>query len=191
MRGYFGRDILATLNQPGTHLPSHCDRLLTTGIDMTAGSLGQGFSAAVGMALAARIDGKGYRTYCIVGDGEQQEGQIWEAAMYAASRKLDNLAVLLDDNGMQIDGLTDDVNSVRPMEGRWSAFGWKTTTVDGHDFAQLADALALARDTKGRPTAIVMKTVKGKGISAAENKVGSHNMPFSAEDAQAALRELQ
>lgn len=122
MKGYFDKETLLTLNQPGTRLPSHCDMKLTTGIDMTAGSLGQGLSAAVGMALAARMERKDYRVYCIVGDGEQQEGQIWEAAMYAGSQELDNLVVLVDDNGMQIDDYTDAINAVRPLDKRWEAF---------------------------------------------------------------------
>ena len=191
MKGYFGLDLLGTLNQPGTTLPSHCDMRLTTGVDMTAGSLGQGLSAALGMALAGRMDKKGYRVFCIVGDGEQQEGQIWEAAMYASSQKLDNLIVLVDDNGMQIDGHTDDVNAVRPLDRRWSAFGWEAITVNGHDFLGLANAFATARTVKNRPTAIIMDTVKGKGISVAEGKISSHNMPLSAEETAAALLELQ
>jgi transketolase len=191
MRGYFSRDMFSTLNRPGTRLPSHCDMRLTTGVDMTAGSLGQGLSCAVGMALAARMDKKSCRTFCILGDGEQQEGQIWEAAMFAAARELDTLTAILDDNGMQIDGMTDDINSVRPMEHRWSAFGWATTVVDGHDFEALDKAFAFARNTQGKPTAIVMKTVKGKGISIAENKYQSHNMSLTPEQTEAALRELQ
>ncbi len=191
MRGYFGRELLATLNQPDSCLPSHCDMQRTIGVDMTAGSLGQGLSAAVGMALAARLDKKDYRVFCIVGDGEQQEGQVWEAAMYAGSRKLDNLVVLLDDNGLQIDGPTSEINAVRPLDTRWAAFGWETTVVDGHDFGQLHEAFALARRTRGKPTAIVMNTVKGKGVSLAEGKVASHNMAFTVEDAAAALRELE
>ncbi len=168
MKGYFDKEILLTLNQPGTRLPSHCDMKLTTGIDMTAGSLGQGLSAAVGMALAARMERKDYRVYCIVGDGEQQEGQIWEAAMYAGSQELDNLVVLVDDNGMQIDDYTDAIN-----------------------FSDLEAALTHARTIKKRPTAIIMATVKGKGLSVAEGKLSSHNMPLSPEDVAAALQELQ
>ena len=183
--------LLLTLNQPGTNLPSHCDMKLTTGVDMTAGSLGQGLSAAIGMALAARMDHKDYRVYCIVGDGEQQEGQIWEAAMYAGSQELDNLVVLVDDNGMQIDGYTDALNAVRPLEKRWEAFGWAALRVDGHNFAELEAALKHARTIKKRPTAIIMSTVKGKGISVAEGKLGSHNMPLSPEDVAKSLQELQ
>ena len=164
MKGYFDKEILLTLNQPGTRLPSHCDMKLTTGIDMTAGSLGQGLSAAVGMALAARMERKDYRVYCIVGDGEQQEGQIWEAAMYAGSQELDK---------------------------RWKAFDWKTLCIDGHNFSDLEAALTHARTIKKRPTAIIMATVKGKGLSVAEGKLSSHNMPLSPEDVAAALQELQ
>ena len=191
MRGYFDKALLLTLNQPGTNLPSHCDMKPTTGVDMTAGSLGQGLSAAIGMALAARMDHKDYRVYCIVGDGEQQEGQIWEAAMYAGSQELDNLVVLVDDNGMQIDGYTDALNAVRPLEKRWEAFGWAALRVDGHNFAELEAALKHARTIKKRPTAIIMSTVKGKGISVAEGKLGSHNMPLSPEDVAKSLQELQ
>ena len=151
MKGYFDKETLLTLNQPGTRLPSHCDMKLTTGIDMTAGSLGQGLSAAVGMALAARMERKDYRVYCIVGDGEQQEGQIWEAAMYAGSQELDNLVVLVDDNGMQIDDYTDAINAVRPLDKRWEAFGWATLCIDGHNFSDLEAALTHARTIKKRP----------------------------------------
>jgi transketolase len=191
MRGYFSKDLFTTLNQPGTRLPSHCDMRLTTGVDMSSGSLGQGLSCAVGMALAARLDRKNRRVFCILGDGEQQEGQVWEAAMYAAAQKLDNLVAILDDNGMQIDGMTGDINSVRPMEQRWSAFGWATTVIDGHDFGELEKAFAFAGNTRGQPTAIVMNTVKGKGISIAENKCASHSMSFTPEQIEEALRELQ
>ena len=169
MKGYFDKETLLTLNQPGTRLPSHCDMKLTTGIDMTAGSLGQGLSAAVGMALAARMERKDYRVYCIVGDGEQQEGQIWEAAMYAGSQELDNLVVLVDDNGMQIDDYTDAINAVRPLDKRWEAFGWATLCIDGHNFSDLEAALTHARTIKKRPTAIIMATVKGKGLSDAQH----------------------
>ena len=191
LMGFYPMEEAYTLNQPGTRLPSHCDMKLTTGIDMTAGSLGQGLSAAVGMALAARMERKDYRVYCIVGDGEQQEGQIWEAAMYAGSQELDNLVVLVDDNGMQIDDYTDAINAVRPLDKRWEAFGWATLCIDGHNFSDLEAALTHARTIKKRPTAIIMATVKGKGLSVAEGKLSSHNMPLSPEDVAAALQELQ
>ena len=131
------------------------------------------------------------RVYCIVGDGEQQEGQIWEAAMYAGSQELDNLVVLVDDNGMQIDDYTDAINAVRPLDKRWEAFGWATLCIDGHNFSDLEAALTHARTIKKRPTAIIMATVKGKGLSVAEGKLSSHNMPLSPEDVAAALQELQ
>lgn len=191
MKGYFDKEMLLTLNQPGTKLPSHCDMRLTTGVDMTAGSLGQGLSAAVGMALAARMERKAYRVYCIVGDGEQQEGQIWEAAMYAGSQGLDNLVVLVDDNGMQIDDYTDALNTVRPLDKRWEAFGWEVMCANGHCFADLETALVRARTVKKRPSVVVMSTVKGKGLSLAEGKLGSHNMPLSPADVENALKELQ
>ncbi len=191
MRGYFEKSMLDTLNQPRTLLPSHCDRLRTPGVDMTAGSLGQGFSAAVGIALGARVSSKDYRVYCIIGDGESQEGQVWEAAMYAGSQNLDNLVLLVDDNGMQIDGYTDDVNSARPFDKRLGSFGWETFCVNGHDFQDLEYAFDSARKVKKRPVAIIMSTVKGKGVSVAEGKVGSHNMPLTPEDVEVALNELQ
>lgn len=191
MKGYFDKKQLLTLNQPGTSLPSHCDMKRTIGIDMTAGSLGQGLSAAVGMALSARIDKKDYRVYCMIGDGEQQEGQVWEAAMFASSQELDNLVVLLDDNGMQIDGYTDLINAVRPLGKRWEAFGWSTICINGHNFNELEDAFTRARSIKKHPVAIIMSTVKGKGVSVAEGNLGSHNMPLSLDDVKKALEELQ
>ncbi len=191
MKGYFDKELLSTLNQPGTLLPSHCDMKRTTGVDMTAGSLGQGLSAAVGMALSARMDRKDYRVYCLIGDGEQQEGQVWEAAMFAGSQELDNLVVILDDNGMQIDGYTDAVNAVRPLDRRWASFGWETICVNGHDFNELEHAFTRARSIKKSPVAIIMSTVKGKGVSIAEGKLGSHNMPLSPQDVETALAELQ
>ncbi|MCH5276317.1 MAG: transketolase [Desulfovibrionaceae bacterium] len=190
MRGFFGLDRLETLNSLGTNLPSHCDMKRTTGVDMTAGSLGQGLSAAVGMALAARMDKKSYRVYCIVGDGEMQEGQIWEAAMYAGSQQLDNLVVIVDDNGMQIDNYTDAINSVRPIDKRLESFGFETISIDGHDFNQMEFAFYKAKTIKKHPTAIIMSTVKGKGFTFCEGKIGSHNMAVSSEDLAGALNEL-
>lgn len=190
MRGFFGLEKLETLNLLGTDLPSHCDMKRTTGVDMTAGSLGQGLSAAVGMALSARMDKKNYRVYCIVGDGEMQEGQIWEAIMYAGSQELDNLVVIVDDNGMQIDNYTDAINSVRPIDKRLKSFGFETICIDGHDFNQLEFAFNKAKTIKKHPTAIIMSTVKGKGFTFCEGKISSHNMPVSAEDLAGALNEL-
>ena len=191
MKGYFDREELKTLNRPGTRLPSHCDMNKTPGIDMTAGSLGQGLSAAVGMALAARMDGKSYRVYCIIGDGESQEGQIWEATMLAAQQRLDNLTVFLDDNGMQLDGYTDNVNSIRPVDKRWGGFGWEVITIDGHDFDQLDFALRIAQSTKGKPTLIHLVTTKGKGLPISEGKLSSHNMPITPEDLDLCLKALE
>ncbi len=190
MKGYFDKAELNTLNKLGTHLPSHCDMIRTPGIDMTAGSLGQGLSAAVGMALAARLDKKDCRVYCIIGDGESQEGQIWEALMYAGSQRLDNLVVLVDDNGMQIDNYTDKVNAVRPYDTRLAAFGFEVANVDGHDFEQLKAAFARARTVKNKPFAIVMSTVKGKGCSFCEGKLSSHNMKVTEDNVKTALEEL-
>ena len=175
MKGYFDKETLLTLNQPGTRLPSHCDMKLTTGIDMTAGSLGQGLSAAVGMALAARMERKDYRVYCIVGDGEQQEGQIWEAGMYAAQMKLGSLTCFLDLNGQQIDASVDEVNSLLDAGEKWRAFGWNTVTIDGHDMNAILDAIdALPAPDSDVPTVIIGKTVKGHGVSFMENNVSWH-----------------
>lgn len=185
LRGYFDTAIMQTLNKPGTIIPSHCDMHKTPGVDMTAGSLGQGLSAAVGMALAARMDDKSWRVYCIIGDGESQEGQIWEATMYAAQQRLDNLTVLLDDNGMQLDGHTDEINSIHPVAERWRSFNWEVIVVDGHDFVQLDAALYQARLTKGKPTLIHMRTRKGKGVPSAEGKVSSHSMALGPADVEA------
>ena len=182
MRGYFPLEELQTLNQPGTRLPSHCDRLRTPGIDMTAGSLGQGLSAAVGMALGARMDDAAWRVYCIIGDGEAQEGQIWEASMLAGQHRLGNLTVLLDDNGLQLDDHTSAINAIRPVDKRWEAFGWEVVKVNGHDIRQLVDAMAYARTVTDRPTLIHMVTSKAKGLPAAEGTVASHSMPVTPED---------
>ena len=190
MKGFFDKKELMTLNKLGTHLPSHCDMKLTTGIDMTAGSLGQGLSAAVGMALALKLRKKDARVYCIIGDGESQEGQIWEALMYAGSQQLDNLVVLVDDNGMQIDNYTDALNAVRPFDRRLAAFGFEAINVDGHDFNQLDAAFYKARTIKKRPTAIIMSTVKGKGFSFCEGKLSNHNMKVTADDLASALKDL-
>jgi transketolase len=190
MKGYFDRSELATLNQPGTNLPSHCDMNRTVGIDMTAGSLGQGLSAAVGMAIGGQIDWKDFRVYCIIGDGESQEGQIWEAAMLASQYKLDNLIVFTDDNKMQIDGMTDDVVSLKPLDKKWEAFGWHVQSVDGHDYAAIDAAIETAKRVQGQPSMIILNTIKGKGCAFAEGMLTSHNMPVTAEDVKRACAEL-
>lgn len=181
LKGYFDESVLHTLNKNGTSLPSHCDMLKVPGVDFTAGSLGQGLSAAVGMAIAARIDKKKYRVYCIIGDGESQEGQIWEAIALAAQKKLGNLTILVDNNGMQIDGTTDEVCKMNPYDKKFKAYGYKTIEVDGHDIAALSDALNEAAKGKTRPTAIIMNTVKGKGVKCCEGKVASHSVAFTEE----------
>lgn len=190
LKGYFPMDWVQTLNQPGTRLPSHCDRLRTPGIDMTAGSLGQGLSAAVGMALAARLDHLPSMIYCIIGDGESQEGQIWEAGMYAAQMKLGNLITFFDDNGLQIDGFTTQVNAVEPAEEKWRAFGWNVQTIDGHDVEAIFKAIETAKENIGSPNMIVMKTVKGKGWSRIAGKPESHSLSVTRDDLEEILSEL-
>ena len=190
VRGYFDRDKLFTLNRPGTDLPSHCDMLRTRGIDMTAGSLGQGFSASVGMALGARMDNNPCMIYTLVGDGESQEGQVWEAAMLAASKKLDNLIAFTDYNRMQIDGYTDEINSLEPLEDKWKAFGWHVRSVDGHDMDAIHSAILEAKEQKGQPSMIILRTIKGKGAFFSEGQVGSHNMPVTAEQWEKAVEML-
>ncbi|NLL56702.1 MAG: transketolase [Clostridiales bacterium] len=190
-RGYFSKDLLLTLNQSGTALPSHCDMNRTVGIDMTTGSLGQGFSCAVGAALGSKIKKDGAYVYAIIGDGESQEGQIWEAAMFAASKKLNNLIAFTDYNGMQIDGMTEDVNGLEPLADKWKGFGWNTYEVDGHDLDQLATAIKNAK-AQDKPTMIIAKTIKGKGVSFVEEKgFANHNMPFKEEDLAKAIKEIR
>ncbi len=191
LKGYFPLEELLTLNQSNTNLPSHCDMNKTPGIDMTAGSLGQGFSCAVGIALASRLKGDNATIYAIVGDGESQEGQIWEAAMYAGSQKLRNLIAFTDYNDMQIDGHVHEVNNISPLEDKWRAFNWHVISVDGHDAHQIDQAIQEAK-TQDKPTMIIARTVKGKGVSFVEAKgPGCHNMPFSQDDAQKAIEELR
>jgi len=181
LRGFIAQDELDTLNRPDTKLPSHCDRRLTRGIDMSTGSLGQGFSAAVGMAIAAKMDERDLHIYTIIGDGESQEGQIWEAAMLAGGKRLDNLIAFTDYNHMQIDGYTDDVNGLEPLDAKWEAFGWHVQTVDGHDIEQMSYAVRIAKLTRGKPSMIIMNTIKGKGGYFCEGQVTSHNMPVSED----------
>ena len=191
LRGYFPEEECLTLNQPGTNLPSHCDMRRTVGIDMTAGSLAQGFSAAVGMALACRLDKKTNRIYTIIGDGESQEGQIWEAAMFAGNRGLSNITAFCDNNGMQIDGYTNDINSIEPIADKWRAFKWNVIECDGHDVAALDAAIGKSQEETERPTMIVMKTIKGKGANFCENTVASHSTAVTAEQLESALAALK
>ena len=190
-RGFFPEEDLLTLRHIGSYLQGHPDMKHIPGVDMSSGSLGQGISAAVGMALAAKIYGESYRTYALLGDGEIEEGEVWEAAMLAGFRKLDNLVVIVDNNNLQIDGPIDEVNSPYPIDKKFEAFNFHVINVaDGNDFDQLRAAFAEARNTKGRPTAIVMKTVKGKGISFMENQVGWHGKGPNDEELAKALAEL-
>ena len=191
LRGYFPTEDLKLFRSIKAHYSGHPDMRHVPGVDMSTGSLGQGLSTAVGMALAARLSGKSYRTYAICGDGEIEEGQIWEAAMSAAKWKLDNLCAFVDVNGLQIDGATADVMPAEPLNKKFEAFNWNVISVDGHDFSQLADALAKAKETKGKPTMILMHTVKGKGVSFMENQAGWHGKAPNAEQYAQAMSELE
>lgn len=185
-KGYFPKEDLLTLRQADSYLQGHPDMKHTPGVDMTTGSLGLGVSAACGMALAAKIDKKDYRTYAIIGDGESEEGQVWEAAMFAAHYKLDNLCFILDLNELQIDGKITDVMNPTPHDKKFEAFGFNVLNADAHDFDSIASAFAAARECHGRPTVIIAHSVKGKGVSFMENQVGWHGKaPNDAEYAQA------
>ena len=190
-RGYFPVEDLKTLRHVGSYLQGHPDMKHIPGVDMSSGSLGQGLSAAVGMALAAKMDQKDYRVYALCGDGEIQEGQIWEASMFAGHRKLDNLVVFVDNNGLQIDGDIADVCSPYPIDKKFEAFNFHVINIDGNDFDQIAAALKEARETKGMPTAIIAKTVKGKGVSYMENKASWHGVAPNDEEYAIAMEELQ
>ena len=190
LRGFFPVEWLTTLNQGGTRLPSHCDRNLTPGIDMTAGSLGQGFSAAMGIALALRIDKIDARVYSIIGDGESDEGQVWEGAMFAASQKLSNFIAFTDYNKQQLDGYTKDIIDLGELDAKWREFGWFTQRVDGHDIAALDDAIEKAQAQNERPSMIVMDTIKGKGCFFAEGIEKNHSMAFNMEKAKEAIAAL-
>ena len=191
LRGYFPTEDIKLFRSIKAHYSGHPDMRHVPGVDMSTGSLGQGLSAAVGMALAARLSGKSYRTYAICGDGESEEGQIWEAAMSAAKWKLDNLCAFVDVTGLQIDGATADVMPAEPLDKKFEDFNWNVISVDGHDFSQLADALAKAKETKGKPTMILMHTVKGKGVSFMENQAGWHGKAPNAEQYAQAMSELE
>ncbi|MFT4145413.1 MAG: transketolase [Mobilitalea sp.] len=190
LKGFIDKAELDTLNRPGTRLPSHCDMKLTNGIDMSTGSLGQGFSAAVGMAIVGKKDKLPITVYSIIGDGESQEGQIWEAAMAAGSRQLDNFIAFTDYNKMQIDGYTEEVNGLEPLDKKWEAFGWHVQSVDGHSVEAIQKAVDNAKKIKGKPSMIILDTIKGKGGYFCENKVTSHNMPISEAEWKMAVELL-
>ncbi len=191
-RGYFPKEDLKTLRHIGSHLQGHPNMNDTPGVDMSTGSLGQGVSTAVGMALAAKHWGDAYRTYCLLGDGEIEEGQVWEAAMFAGNHALDNLCLIVDHNGLQIDGTIEEVNSAMPIADKFRAFKFHVVEVaDGNDMAQLRAAFAEARVTKGQPTCIVCETVKGKGVSFMENQVGWHGKAPNDEQYEQAMAELE
>lgn len=194
-RGYFDRRELLTLNQGGTNLPSHCDMNRTTGIDMTTGSLGQGFSCAVGVALGSKMEEDGATIFTLIGDGESQEGQIWEAAMFAAAKKLDNLIGFTDYNKLQIDGTVAEVNDIAPLADKWRAFGWNVIDVkDGNDVEQVSAAVKQAKTMhgSGRPTMVILNTLKGCGVQwIVELGAGNHNTNVNEEQAKAAIAEIR
>jgi len=189
-KGFFPKEELLKLRKTGSILQGHPDMKVTPGLDMTTGSLGQGLSAANGMALSAKLDNKDYRVYVVMGDGEMEEGQIWEAAMAAAHYKLDNLTALVDHNGLQIDGPITQVMSPESIQDKFKAFGWNVIDIDGHDMQQILEAVEKAKTVKGKPTVIVAKTVKGKGVPFMENQVGWHGKAPTLEQKKEALKTL-
>jgi len=191
LKGYFPTADMKTLRQTGSHLQGHPSMVKTNGVDMSSGSLGQGLSAANGMALAGKYDKKEYRVYCICGDGELQEGQIWEAAMTAAHYKLDNLTLFVDNNGLQIDGYVKNVMNSLPIGEKFRAFGWNVIAVDGHDAAAIDQAVEQAKCCRGMPTVIVAKTIKGKGVSFMEDQAGWHGAAPDDEQYRQAVAELK
>ena len=190
-RGFFPVEDLKTFRHVGSYLQGHPDMKHIPGVDMSSGSLGQGISAAVGMAISAKLSGDDYRVYTLVGDGEIQEGQVWEASMLAGHRKLDNLVVIVDNNNLQIDGAIDEVNSPYPIDKKFEAFNFHVINVDGHDFDSLRAAFEGARQRKGMPTAIIAKTVKGKGVSYMENQASWHGVAPNEEQYKIAMEELE
>ena len=189
-KGYFSKDELMTLRKFGSRLQGHPDMKKLPGIEISTGSLGQGLSVANGMALNAKMFNENYRTYAILGDGEIQEGQIWEAAMTAAHYKLNNLCAFLDNNNLQIDGNVSEIMGVEPLDKKWEAFGWNVIKIDGHDFEQILSALDKARECKDKPTMVIAKTIKGKGVSFMENVCGFHGVAPTLEELERALAEL-
>ena len=190
LKGFFPFELIKTLRKPDSILQGHPSMRYTPGVDMSTGSLGQGISAAVGMALGAKLKGKDFRVYTALGDGEIEEGQVWEAAMFAGNRKLDNLVAVVDFNNLQIDGALDEVNSPCPIDEKFAAFGWNVIVINGHCFDEIDEAFKKAKETKGKPTCIVAKTVKGKGVSFMENKCDWHGSAPNAEQYEQAMKEL-
>ena len=191
LKGFFPVSDLETLRHVGSYLQGHPDKKHTPGVDMSSGSLGQGLSVAVGMALSAKLKEKDYRTYCLCGDGEIQEGQIWEAAMFAGHRQLDNLCVIVDNNNLQIDGTVEEVCSPYPIDEKFKAFNFHVININGNDLDEIDAAFKEARAHKGQPTAIIAHTVKGKGVSFMENNVGWHGKAPSADEYKIAMEELE
>lgn len=191
LKGYFPKEDLLTLNTPGTHFPSHCDRNLTTGIDMTTGSLGQGSSTALGVALGNRLKGKDNYTYLILGDGEIQEGQVWEAVMCAAQQKVDHLIAFVDYNKQQLDGYTKDINDLGDIKAKFESFGWYAQSIDGHNVEEICHAIENAKENGSRPSVIVLNTVKGKGCSFAEGILSNHHITVSKEQMEDAVKALE
>ena len=191
LKGFFPVEDLKTLRKSDSYLQGHPNMNKIPGVDMSTGSLGQGISAAVGMALGAKLDKKDFRVYTVLGDGEIEEGEVWEAAMFAANRGLDNLVAVVDYNGLQIDGTVEEVNSPYPIADKFKAFKWNVVEIDGHDFDAIESALENARATKGVPTCIVMKTIKGKGVSYMENAVGWHGKAPNDEQYAQAMEDLE
>ena len=190
-KGFFPVEDLKTLSHVGSYLQGHPDMKGTPGVDMSSGSLGQGISVAVGMALSAKLQKKDYRVYTLLGDGEIQEGQVWEAAMFAGHKKLDNLVVIVDNNNLQIDGSVDEVCSPYPIDEKFKAFNFNVINIDAHNFDEIADALGKAKETKGMPTAIIAKSVKGKGVSFMEDKASWHGSAPNDEQYEQAMEELK
>jgi len=188
--GYFPLEWLTTLRKAGTCLQGHTDSNLTPGVDVSAGSLGQGLSVGIGMALAARLDKKDYHTYVLLGDGECDEGQVWEAAMFAPNYKLDNLTAIVDFNKIQLDGFTRDIMNLEPFIDKWRAFNWEVLEIDGHDIKQIIDAIGKARSIRGKPAVIIAHTIKGKGVSFMENNVDFHGKAPNKFETEIALKEL-
>ncbi|MEM1981227.1 MAG: transketolase [Candidatus Hadarchaeales archaeon] len=191
LAGFFPREWLRTLRKFGSPLQGHPDSTSTPGVEASTGSLGQGLSIGCGMALAARLDGRDYRVYVLMGDGEMDEGQVWEAAMFAAHQRLDNLVGIVDRNRIQLDGFTEEIVGLEPLAEKWGSFGWNVLEVDGHDLLQVAEALDEAERIKGKPTLILARTVKGKGVSFMENQVKYHGTPLTREELERALKELE